>query len=419
MNLKDRYSGAKFIYITDPLLETVKDSQVINWIQLLDEENIHFDLLIPTTLYYLIARNRLRKSKIRKAKDKLSGTIIQLPIIKRRDRSGISSILLKSYLIVLVFFYHLKYRRIIVQTRNFNFVKVLRPLRSTYNKTRIIYDMRGAAAEEYINALGYMEPGTIQDQSILKKYHKILLEQKEMIGLADQVLCVSDKLKHYAIRLNPAKDPDEIKTIPGAADKTIFFFEKELGRECRRENRIEDKFVLVYSGKLDRPWHKPEFIFSLASSILKKDPRMFFCCFTPDLKAAESLVLKSEIDRDRLMLKYVENEDLNRYYNGADLGLLIRDDIPTNHVASPTKLPEYLLAGLPVMISKNIGDYSDFVEKHGLGFIVENSIDKITDLFPLDRSSGFDRAQISKKAAAILSKQSKISDLLKLYSKLQ
>ena len=85
--------------------------------------------------------------------------------------------------------------------------------------------MRGAAAEEYINAKGYMEPGAIKDPAILAKYRSILQEQKDMPGLADKVLCVSDKLREYVATLNTGKNDADILTVPGAADQRIFFYD--------------------------------------------------------------------------------------------------------------------------------------------------------------------------------------------------
>ena len=55
--------------------------------------------------------------------------------------------------------------------------------------------------------------------------------------------------------------------------------------------------------------------------------------------------------------------------SACDMGILIREDSVTNRVASPTKFAEYLSAGLQVIITNNIGDYSDFVKVHQCGII--------------------------------------------------
>jgi hypothetical protein len=55
----------------------------------------------------------------------------------------------------------------------------------------------------------------------------------------------------------------------------------------------------------------------------------------------------------------------------ADYGILLREKSITNKVASPVKCAKYLSRGLKVLISPEIGDYSDWVKNNDLGFIIE------------------------------------------------
>ena len=64
----------------------------------------------------------------------------------------------------------------------------------------------------------------------------------------------------------------------------------------------------------------------------------------------------------------------------ADYGLLIRENSFTNQVASPVKFAEYLCCGLPVIISERLGDYSEFVEKNGCGYIIKDNVQCISKI---------------------------------------
>jgi hypothetical protein len=55
-----------------------------------------------------------------------------------------------------------------------------------------------------------------------------------------------------------------------------------------------------------------------------------------------------------------------------DYGILYREQSITNKVAAPTKFAEYLSAGLPVMISEGIGDYTSFVKQHDCGMVLND-----------------------------------------------
>jgi hypothetical protein len=70
---------------------------------------------------------------------------------------------------------------------------------------------------------------------------------------------------------------------------------------------------------------------------------------------------------------------------------LVRDYSNTNRVASPVKFAEYLAAGLRVIISESLGDFSEFVSKNSCGVVLTEA----TDLSDLKKVSAEDRTRIS------------------------
>jgi len=67
--------------------------------------------------------------------------------------------------------------------------------------------------------------------------------------------------------------------------------------------------------------------------------------------------------------KWLKHEEVTSFLLACDWGILIREQSVTNKVASPTKFAEYLSAGLPVIISENLGDYTEFVKNNDCGII--------------------------------------------------
>jgi len=72
----------------------------------------------------------------------------------------------------------------------------------------------------------------------------------------------------------------------------------------------------------------------------------------------------------------------------------------TNQVASPTKFAEYLAAGMPVIISERIGDFSGMVRHHQLGIVIDPDqvIPRLerTDLAKAARSQRFAKDHLTK-----------------------
>jgi glycosyltransferase involved in cell wall biosynthesis len=58
------------------------------------------------------------------------------------------------------------------------------------------------------------------------------------------------------------------------------------------------------------------------------------------------------------------------YLAASDVGFLLRQDNPVNHVASPVKFGEYLASGLAVVTSPKLGDVSRLVVERNLGLLV-------------------------------------------------
>ena len=76
---------------------------------------------------------------------------------------------------------------------------------------------------------------------------------------------------------------------------------------------------------------------------------------------------------ERIIQRHVSSDDVVHYLDIADYGLLIRENSITNKVASPVKCAEYLSRGLKVIISSDIGDYSEEIENNNLGFIYKST----------------------------------------------
>jgi glycosyltransferase involved in cell wall biosynthesis len=86
-----------------------------------------------------------------------------------------------------------------------------------------------------------------------------------------------------------------------------------------------------------------------------------------------------------------------------DHGLLVRYPCVTNRVASPTKFAEYLSAGLPVIISRDVGDFSALVEGQDLGNVVSAGIpDGLVRTPPRerDRLRAYAQQHLTKEANA-------------------
>jgi glycosyltransferase involved in cell wall biosynthesis len=157
--------------------------------------------------------------------------------------------------------------------------------------------------------------------------------------------------------------------------------------------------VLVYSGS-SVGWQSIELMVSYLRPWLATDlrRRMLFLC-DPHLSIDE-LLREFPAQVARHWLPY---DEVRSVLEECDHGLLVRYPCVTNRVASPTKFAEYLSAGLPVIISRDVGDFSALVEGQDLGNVVSAGIpDGLVRTPPRerDRLRAYAQQHLTKEANA-------------------
>lgn len=151
---------------------------------------------------------------------------------------------------------------------------------------------------------------------------------------------------------------------PGFPDeKKIAYIRKELDFSA-------DDILLVYSGST-AGWQSFALVKNFLQKAISSNPRVkvLFLSGT-DVNIEE---LKKEFP-GKVKNKFVEHKQVQDYLFTCDYGILLREPTITNKVAAPTKFAEYLSAGLAVLISENIGDYSLFVRQHKCGYVIAEDI---------------------------------------------
>lgn len=128
----------------------------------------------------------------------------------------------------------------------------------------------------------------------------------------------------------------------------------------------ENEIVFVYSGST-APWQSFLLLKEIFGPLLKQNERIKILFLSKSNKDNEQFAREFP---GRVFIKWLEHKDILTYLACCDYGILTRNQSYTNKVASPTKFAEYLYAGLSVVISENLGDFSKFVEKHNCGIVI-------------------------------------------------
>ena len=357
---------ARYLYLTSYWSPTVSNSQIINWLKLIEEYGIVTDLIVLTGVRIFFQSGKNLKKELNAAEKSIRGTIYHRIVIKSRTLFGQFLIFSNIFFIL---FKDICFRNpILLKTRSFSHISACKMLKTVYPKLIILFDSRGAVAEEFLLSHGEGSPAP----QILSEYRRLMQEEIDFLKLSDCVFCVSEKLKKYHLRSMDPGDENKFMVVPGCADRNIFFWNPEGRKKIRKQLGLDEKFVFVYSGRLNKAWQVPDLIFSLYKKISDKKKDAVLLCLTPDVKIVDNYIKKYNIDDCKILKKFATSSSLGNFLCAADSALLLRDDSPTNNVASPTKFAEYVMCGLPVIISENVGDFSEFVKKYKIGLVVNN-----------------------------------------------
>jgi glycosyltransferase involved in cell wall biosynthesis len=153
----------------------------------------------------------------------------------------------------------------------------------------------------------------------------------------------------------------------------------------RKEMGLDGRFVFLYLGTLS-VWQWPEALFSVFAQFFQERPDGLLYLLLPhrDHEVALSFCRRHGLSQGSYLISEVPHGDVGLVAGLADAGLLLRKAHPVNAVASPTKLGEYLAAGLPVVTTEDIGDTSDLITSSRVGLVLSPT-DEGLNAVELDR----------------------------------
>jgi hypothetical protein len=347
------------VYIFEGYRDTVIESQVFNWASELEKIGLKTVGLSLTNRRYYKKKNDTKLASVAKK--------YLLDVHSHRYDNYLFLREMQMILIIVKLYRKLSCNqtKVVFQTRMPGLVKVLSICRALLG-AKFIMDMRSSALTEFY----YICPGSSANSRKSRMLRNI---EKQVVLNSNAVFCVSNVLKSYLLATYAPQgyDSAKITVVPCAADQHYFYFDENLRKVTRLKLNCENKIIFTYSGRLDKKWQVPEKVFELFNYINQNIANAFFIILTPDLDIVRKSCKDKGINEASYFAVYEELDGINQYLNATDYAVVLRENLPINHHASPTKISEYLLSGLSVIISPNIGDLSSFIEKNELGYVID------------------------------------------------
>lgn len=278
-------------------------------------------------------------------------------------------------------------------------------LRTQFEDARLLIDARGdAAAEARFNLAG--KTGERRAQAVDRM-------DARAFARADHVLCVSAVLLAEIQARFAIACPSTV--VPCVADERRFFPDAERRAQGRASLGLGSEPLLAYAGSIGQ-WHQFESTLGAFEKVARENAQARFLVATRDLeKAAARVAARPELQA-RTLVRHGDPDEVARWLNAADVGLLLREPHPLNRVACPTKFAEYVLSGSSVVASEEIGDLAGWVRNLDLGACIRGADIAAAASACLELiAKGGDRIGRARRAAAVLSMGARLQDWVDAY----
>ncbi len=204
-------------------------------------------------------------------------------------------------------------------------------------------------------------------------------------------------------------------------DLERFRFDPAVRAQRRQELGLTDKFVVCYCGSMAH-WQRPDAVAAAFAAIRGGMADAHLLVISQEAAPLLEHLHRAGIGDEHITVRSAGHREVASYLMAGDVGLLLRENIRTNQVASPVKFAEYVRCGVPVILTPYIGDFGPLACRERIGETVQFPVqaDEVLAAARAIRqrhaeSGDAYRAQCSRVAAEKLSWEGQIGELLRVY----
>ncbi|HEY2961143.1 MAG TPA: glycosyltransferase [Pyrinomonadaceae bacterium] len=239
---------------------------------------------------------------------------------------------------------------------------------------KMIFDVRGLMAEEYVDARHWPEGGL--------RYRVTKATERRIFKATDAVVTLTDRIWPIIKEWDGLKGREvHHAVVPCCVDLSLFKFDEQVRTKLRTELGLGDRLTMVYSGSLDG-WYLTEEMADFFASIVRRRSDAHLLWLTMGSRErVQQLMSARGIGEDSFSVCAVAPRDMPSYLVAGDVGISFIKRCFSKLASSPTKNGEYLACGLPIVINAGIGDSDQLARESDATILVEDVSEQ-----------GFDRA---------------------------
>jgi len=329
------------------------------------------------------------------------------------------------FLLGLAILPYLTRRRLVFHARTLHVADAALRLKRFLPRLRVIAELEGDLQSELLYSIDRNREahGRCLDRRMRRHFHAT----ERVLRYSDAVLCVSSRLKHVLAERHrlPTSRRDQIVVFPTLVSASRFYFDEVNRTQVRRDLGLGNRYVVAYAGNLATPWQLPGETVDLFCMIRRSRPDASFLILAPDPDHEFILphLRRAGLVTGDYQLRSVPYGNMPGMLAAADVGVVLREKHLMNEVASPGKVGEYLLSGLPVIMTESVGEYPAQLSGNNMALVLPDLSQKIAlersvEDFCTRRFTSEQREAFSRWAAQEFSLESRAPLLKEIYQSL-
>jgi glycosyltransferase involved in cell wall biosynthesis len=234
---------------------------------------------------------------------------------------------------------------------------------------RLLFDVRGFLADEYVDSGNWRAGGLL--------FSTTKAAERWLYRASDGFVVLTESAKETLFPSGAGAKPVEI--IPCCVGAERFASALRTDREtARAELGLAGRTVFVYVGALGGYYLTRETADLLAAA-RRRDPSTYALVLTTTANTMAEELEQRGFTKDDFRVTQIDPGEIPRYLRAADVALSLILTSFARRSASPTKLAEYLAAGLPVIVTPGVGDVDAHIAESRGGVVLRGFDDAAYD----------------------------------------
>jgi len=229
----------------------------------------------------------------------------------------------------------------------------------------------------------------------------VKIEEFISLRIADEIIYASKALREYIEAKYNLSKRSVILPYNIFPKKFDWYWQRRL--MMRRKLSLDNKFVVVYSGGF-YDWQTVTDLSAIFRGLQKLIDNIFLLVLTfhPSKEIKKSLI-KGGVNSSNFLIKNLSLEKTMSVLPVADLGLHIRKKGIASWVVSPSKFPEYLICGIPVLSTDSTEQVIDILKVNpNCGYLFNGNFESNPEIFK-------DEKAVKKFASKIIKQRKMIA----------